>query len=277
MVVTFRAGDKLERGTIPTYDDPAIEGLWDEVVAGIKRIMKEQNWSEDILTFGISDDTTLNKRTTAFFAKQFPAIQWAGVTHDTPLPAPLTLCTQYAPISGFQMNKRGWKEDMFGQPLKGYYLFCLQRGDLDVNSRLTAFRYSPICSLLGGMRGPGGNGLDRWVDKATGRLSVNWHPIGREQVMSVLAPGPDGPVATERYEAMRAGFQEAQAIIYVDDNAGNPKLPAPLAARAKAMADRWLSLFDLHFNRSINDGWETEVDNLYRTAADMQAIIGDTP
>lgn len=65
-------------------------------------------------------------------------------------------------------------------------------------------------------------------------------------------------------------------MIYVEDNAGNPKLPKPLAARAKAVCPRILQLIaNLHV--SGTGSWDAEMGNLYQTAAEMQAVLGPTP
>jgi hypothetical protein len=152
----------------------------------------------------------------------------------------------------------------------------LQRALLDVNAPLTTFRFSPLAALFSGASGPGGNGMDRWEDEATGCYGLGWGQIMRGNPSSILAPGADGPAATVRYELLRAGFCEAQAMIYADDNAANPKLPAPLAARAKATCPRILRVIS-SLHSSGTGSWDAEMDNLYRTAADVQAILGPAP
>ncbi|MGD0898419.1 MAG: glycoside hydrolase domain-containing protein, partial [Thermoguttaceae bacterium] len=80
VMVTFRTGDKLERGTLPPYEDPAIAGVWDEVVAGMKRTMTSLGWPESALQFGMSEDSQPSKQTAAFFVKHFPDIKWALIS-----------------------------------------------------------------------------------------------------------------------------------------------------------------------------------------------------
>jgi hypothetical protein len=51
---------------------------------------------------------------------------------------------------------------------------------------------------------------------------------------SLLAPGPNGAVATERFEAFREGLQICEAILFAQKCINSGKLSAELAARANA-------------------------------------------
>jgi hypothetical protein len=189
---SFRVGDKVERGTIPFYNDPSVDGLWEEMVAGIRRIMKGLDWPENSLVFGMSEDTQTGKETTEFFARHFPDIKWAVLSHMTAVAPPLKLWGHFCPTGygDYTQHRQGWKPSA----ARRYPQFSLQRAQLDVQTPITGFRYSPIATLLGGSNGPGGNGMDRWTDKATGCYGLGWGQIMRGNPSSVLAPGPDGPV-----------------------------------------------------------------------------------
>jgi Glycoside hydrolase 123, catalytic domain/Glycoside hydrolase 123 N-terminal domain len=52
---------------------------------------------------------------------------------------------------------------------------------------------------------------------------------------ALIAPGPDGPVATERFEAFREGLQICETILFVQKGINTGKLPAKLLARANAV------------------------------------------
>jgi hypothetical protein len=272
MMATFRAADKLERGLLPAYEDPSIEGLWDEVVAGMKRTIKSLDWPENALMLGMSEDTQPSKETAAFFNKHCPDLKWALISHMQNLPLGFKLGFYIGPGGGAGSLGRGWKQN----PNMPCTYLTLQRMALDVNKPVSAFRYSPINALLSGANGPGGNGLDRWVDKATGCYGLGWGQIMRGSPSSITAPGPDGAIPTVRYEMMRAGFCEAQAMIYVDENAANPKLPAPLAVRAKTQCDRILKTI-WSISGGATASWEKEIGNLYQLAAEMQAVLGPVP
>jgi hypothetical protein len=135
---------------------------------------------------------------------------------------------------------------------------------------------APLGALTARCSGTGANGIDRWEDKATGCYILWWGQILRGNPSSVTAPGPNGAIPTVRYEMMRAGICEAEAAIYVEDNAANPNLPAPLAARAKASYPQLVKLIQILCSRG-SANWEAEIDNLYQLAAEMQTVLGTTP
>ena len=59
------------------------------------------------------------------------------------------------------------------------------------------------------------------------------------------------------------------------DNAADPKLPADLAGRAAAMHARLKAQGDLlNWNQGAGHGWFDAMGDLYRTAAEMQGILG---
>ena len=77
----------------------------------------------------------------------------------------------------------------------------------------------------------------------------------------VLAPGPDGPVATTRFEALREGVQECEARIAIEraltDERLKARLGPALAAQCQEMLDErtlimWKSLSNLQMT---GPGW----------------------
>ncbi|MHC4915821.1 MAG: hypothetical protein ACYTGB_10050, partial [Planctomycetota bacterium] len=52
---------------------------------------------------------------------------------------------------------------------------------------------------------------------------------------ALLAPGPKGPVATERFEGFREGLQICETVLFVQKGINSGKLPAELNARANAV------------------------------------------
>jgi hypothetical protein len=150
---------------------------------------------------------------------------------------------------------------------------------------LTTYRLSALITVFDGFNGPGGYGLDyRGLPETRGKVSRfysgatqgSWFRIIRGAVHGVLAPGQDGPAPTARYEMLREGFKEAHALIYVDDNAANPKLPSDLTTRAKGVRARLKNQMSTVINRT-DVGWAAETDNLYRVAAEMQTALGLAP
>ena len=88
---------------------------------------------------------------------------------------------------------------------------------------------------------------------------------------SFLAGGPDGPLATGRYEAFRAGVQRCEAVFYLQRCLDAKSIDGELAKRVNALLD----------NRStmINTGWykhnglAQEDRDLYALAAEVEAAV----
>ena len=108
----------------------------------------------------------------------------------------------------------------------------------------------PLCRGIGeemvrsGMDGVSDFGVDLfplrrpvggYCTLAVGR-GMNISPPWRSTA-ALLYPGPDGPVATERFEAFREGMEVAEAILYIETALAEKKLGAELAARAGRYLD----------------------------------------
>jgi hypothetical protein len=51
--------------------------------------------------------------------------------------------------------------------------------------------------------------------------------------MSILYPGPDGPVTTERFEMVREGVELTEALLFIERAIQEKKLSAELQRRAE--------------------------------------------
>ena len=90
-------------------------------------------------------------------------------------------------------------------------------------------------AIFGNMRGVGRLGGDTWSvvkDKAGKRLARAWERFPNASWgylncnSATLAPGPDGAVATVRYEALREGLQECEARVAIEAALTDPALKA---------------------------------------------------
>jgi hypothetical protein len=77
------------------------------------------------------------------------------------------------------------------------------------------------------------------------RPNGRYYPLGNgrgtggpaDSTLAVLAPGADGPVATERFEMLREGVQLAEAVLYVQRALTEQKISGDLAKRAEALLE----------------------------------------
>ncbi len=119
--------------------------------------------------------------------------------------------------------------------------------------------------------------LDFWEDAAghslLGRYGRDWvGPFHRDNTYWLIAPGPDGPLPTERFEMLREGMQEAEARVAIEKALIAGSLPAELADRCHALLlERMKVLWkDGQFARS-NPQWQKGGWHDYGIAEDWQA------
>jgi len=74
---------------------------------------------------------------------------------------------------------------------------------------------------------------------------------------SLLAAGPDGAIATGRYEMFREGVQQCEAILYLQRALDAGKLPKPLADRVNAYLNERSGKF-------LNASWPVDRRDLDR-------------
>jgi len=104
--------------------------------------------------------------------------------------------------------------------------------------------------------------LDFWEDESgrsmLGTYGRDWAGgFHRHNSFWLIAPGPDGPVSTERFEMLREGMQETEARVAIEKALAAGALPADLADRCRAhllerMKVQWK---DGQFARS-NSQWQ---------------------
>ncbi len=171
-------------------------------------------------------------------------------------------------------------------------------------------------AITGSQRGLGRLGADYWVviederGRRVGRAYQRYPESDWRNLFiadSMLAPGPEGPVATSRMEALREGVQDAEAYVVVEraltEDALRAKLGEDLARRCEDyLAARhmmlWLSLSNLQFHgrsakrpgisargwRSLpnatghqwflGSGWQAQRAQLYELAGQVQGKLG---
>jgi hypothetical protein len=131
-----------------------------------------------------------------------------------------------------------WK--LRGLPATAYY----RLQNLDFNS-LLVYRTMGSRALFMGKQGFGRMGLDFWevLDRTSGDYNTVFNrwpnsSCGQREpsVYRLSWPGPDGAEPTVRFEALREGLQEAEAIIVVSEAAEHPdRVGAELAAVCRAV------------------------------------------
>ncbi|MCG3180898.1 MAG: hypothetical protein BIFFINMI_03261 [Phycisphaerae bacterium] len=130
---------------------------------------------------------------------------------------------------------------------------------LSETSPLICFRFISEGAMQGNLRGIGHVGGDFWPVPIgpRGRLEVMCNTqfaVGMpNSVTSLVAPGPDGPIASTRYEMFREGVQVAEAIAYCQKAVIDKKVDADFAARLAKLLDERARYY---LRTNVRPGWE---------------------
>jgi len=237
------ATGKIERLELPPFTDPSSKKLWQPLFDQVRARLKARGL-EQAMMLGMVTDFWPDKDQVAFIKDVSGNLPWVNAAHYVKP----SLFEGLAPM-GYQMayfsTRHGYGENLHGWQTADL-LAAFERIGLDTYP-LCRWRLVAEQSITGSMRGVGRLGADTWQavkDKngvRVGRVwerypGSNWGYLNCNS--STLAPGPDGPVATTRYEALREGVQECEALIAVEaallDAAARAKLGDDLAARCEA-------------------------------------------
>ena len=176
------------------------------------------------------------------------------------------------------------------------------------------WRHLAESSITGGQRGIGRLGADYWRvfrdnrGRRAGRIYERYPDSSWRNLVipeALLAPGPNGPVATDRLEAFREGVQECEARIVIEEalaaEALRARLGPELAGRCEQyLHDRhmmmWLSLSSLQLYPGkwtpyyakdwrgktnvagsswfLSSGWQERSAELFALAGEVSRTVG---
>jgi hypothetical protein len=277
------ASGKTENVSMPKLTDPASKAIWQGLITQVRDRMKKRGLDKALM-YGMFTDAGPTKEDVQFFNGLAPDLPWVMQGHG--LFEVGQKCQGIAQL-GYQASVWGAKfcdsvpthgttdnNDLHGWQNK------LLMADFERNTELDSYpgarwrQFAEQC-ITGNSRGPGRVGLDYWkaIKDKSGAKRVDFvharYPEGAWGIGGiwlnlanpVLAPAPQGPVATQRFELFREGIQECEAHVYIDgallDPASRAKLGADLAKRCEdAFAERkpilWRSLSNLQL---IGPAW----------------------
>jgi len=246
---------------LPRYDDPAAKDLWKPLWEGVRKRMSAAGLEKAMMLAQVSDKRPA-KEEVAFWNEISGGLPWVSCSHNPIWPPGSAQATGhlygigtvgYAAVAlshFFNLNPEkgryyGWQDPLLRVQ---YWRF----GWFNSNP-LSTIRHEAEANITGMQRGVGHIGGDFWpcfknaAGKRTGTVTDRfpesyWHSL--DVGSWLLAPGPDGPVATARLEVFREGVQECEARIAVErvltDADLRAKLGGELAARAQSLLDERL-------------------------------------
>ena len=222
---------KLERTSFPDYfTNDASKSLWQKLFTQIRQRMGKRGL-EQAMMLGWFTDCRAQKEEISFWREVTGDLPWVSHAHfKVARVAGGAIKTGYntsihdinRPVDPAKQRSYGWKKEpvVWAQQL----LRPGSRGEMDM---LPGSMWSAMMeiTLAGGQRGFGRLGGDMWfVLKNKAGLRTNrvydrypwscWPNL--ELCCSLLAPGPEGAVATTHFEQMREGIQECEGRIFIE-------------------------------------------------------------
>jgi hypothetical protein len=267
-------------GIIPQPEPGTEESVifWKPVFDEVLKKVKARNWLDET-TLGFvayHDGPALGVATLA--KRLWPDAVWAGLSHEGGGclgPAENPSWTGDPKARGWPDPNNSWVKVIYastiygyGHPkVRGYRQLFEPRPGVSCNSyRLVWNDNAPVADMrrvqedvfMSGHDGVSEFGVDYFGfkerDGKYNRAPAPDMPCGPSlSIMALLYPGPDGPVATERYEMFREGVQLAEALIFIERAIQEKKLSPELQqkaekaleARSQAFIMNWFLLRDM--------------------------------
>ena len=314
LVTVVDAAGKVENVALPPYKDPSSRALWKPLFTALRERMKRRGL-EKTMMLGLITDAWVSKEQVEFMqavGADFPWVSASHGRHDKPRAMYGIADIGYQAHAfgagfGYAKSLHGWKRPVINALYERWGGFPA--------TITTRWRHFPEYSITGTQRGIGRVGADFWpAVKDThgarkGRVSQlypesNWRQLSL--ITSALAPGPQGAVATAKFEAIREGVQECEARIVIEqalvDKVSLEKLGPELAERCKQVLDErhramWLSVSTLQVGPLpyhafagwrgcyfagltghkwfLGSGWQDRSEKLYALAGDVERKLAE--
>jgi hypothetical protein len=246
------ATGKTETINLPRFEDPAAKAVWKPLFDELHKRMAKRGL-EGAMHLAMAPDIWPEKQEVATIQEVSGNLPWVSHTHGGSNVG--TKLQGLAPLDYFAFV---WNNVVATEPSKGR-MYGWKRPELMTlyerfyglnSSSLPGMLHAVELNITGQQRGIGRIGADFWapiknakgqrVSHAVDRYPESyWHSLNLASHM--LAPGPDGPVALQRYEILREGIQECEARIAIEnvltDEALKAKLGPALAKKSQDVLD----------------------------------------
>ena len=313
---------KTENKHLPCYTEPVSKTLWGPLLRELKQRLERRGLAGTMM-LGMHTDAWASKQELEFFKDIDPDIPWVVHSHDGFSGKLMhgvarvgyqarVWSTKFA--DHVKTHGRTYGADrLYGWKEKELIVTFERNTGLDAHPS-TRWRHFGETNIAGGQRGVGRIGADFWPcvkDKRGRRRGTvaarypesHWRNLNLSS--SLLAPAPDGPGTTNRFEAFREGIQECEARIFIEDALTDPAkkvlLTTDLVEKCQKELDErltvmWRSLSNLQMNGPgwcnavawrwtpgmaghtwfISSGWQERSAKLYTLAGGVAGQIGQT-
>ena len=302
-----RATGKVSLLHGPVHGAPESAAFWKPVMAGVRARLNERGISDDHIFLGVAGDKRPDKETAELFKAVAPYATWVSHSHGRVRSihgVPVGYMTNVWGVGNVppleKERRYGWKrpDRVTVFPRYGGGKFVIHP-HLSLDTPLPVYRNICEGATLVGLRGVGRLGADFWavIPGKRGRSDriLNRYPDARWGQLTVanacpeiLGPGPDGPVATIRFEMLREGLYEAEARIAIEraltTAALRARLGDALAGRCQTLLDdRTRAYLKAHGNLKTapetcrdfaESDWQTATAALFNAAGEVAKALG---
>ncbi len=288
---------------------PGMKGadeVWPALMDQVRKLVVDMELPESVITLGCADDVRPGSDVNEYFKKHAPYAKWAVWTHgrgDPPawrgvlklnglevahyehLFCPSSGGTEKNGITG------GWDllfpEYGTARNLLPTYIRPMQYRQLPegmcVNIKRASLKmsrssagFTRLCMDFWRVKVPGDQG-SRTAPLLLAYENEPWSIFYRNNTLSIIEPGPDGPVGTVRYEMLREGLQECEARIAIEKALVAGRLKGKAAERARKLLAVRLKYRE---NHGLFDGGHTGdvlggKDHLWSIVPDWQKSAKD--
>ncbi len=294
------ATGKLEEAVGPRWGTPEVREFWRPVFDGMRAILKKHGM-ESSLMVGVAGDAQPNRNAVEDLQAVAPEAKWVVQAHAQTYklfgqPVGYLADVWGSPIAPDPAQKRlyGWKAEFLRTtfPREGSSTVMAVR----TFTPLIQHRVALEGMVAAGLHGFGRMGADFWdvlepTDPLRSTYSRSLNLLGRypesnwgqlyvgNSTPYLLAPGPQGAVATVRFEMIREGAQDVEARIFLEKALLDPALRArlgdDLAQRAQQILDDRLRAVLLgRTSWLLFAGGQERVERLYALAGEASARLG---
>jgi len=230
VTVVDAATEKVGKAYLPPYSHRRSNALWRPLFKELLKRMKRRGLWEAMM-LGTITDAKPTRKEVELLSELAPNVPWVCHSHHGWSNPQKNLLHGLARVA---YQTRVWNISFSDGDLSKNRSYGWKRSDLlatyERNSNMnqlgaTNWRHLGEYNITGSQRGIGRLGADFWSvikDKRGHRKGRVWsrYPQSSRRNLdlytSLLAPGPDGPVATTRFEVFRSGLQECEARIFIE-------------------------------------------------------------
>lgn len=296
----------LEDWSQPMFGREGSHELWQQVIDGVKKRIKDRGWPEEALVLGAAHDGRPDDRTVEFFNKLDPKTTWLMFTHGRGHPRPsdgFVTIDEMRFSYGIYPSQPGPRHNQV-YPQKDGIITSGKQDYLKLASLRSYFtNYSPPAnyrvlidrSVRSDYLGLARVGFDYWVvrpgatasmGRGSGALITRYSTsnvldinLMRDNPRTLTAPGPDGALPTVRFQMFREGAYIAEARLQIENALRNdalaPKISDELRTRAIDALNANLAftaLGEYSWDWYMTQNWQQMNHNLYEVAAELQRL-----